>query len=847
MMPLFPPAPTRSIALAILLTVSAPAVNAEEVQLASKGEAHLVVSLAPNAPDSIRNSATRLANLLTAITGAPFVHDADSPKGKIILGLRSDYPHLLPEAEKEDAPTWKDRYRLLSKEGNLYIIGETELGVTHGVSDLLHRLGYRYLMPPKAWEVIPEHRELSIDVDVTEQPAFATRLLFMVSGGDRKIENAARYHIAMSNFGAWRRHMRAFSSFQIRTGHAWHQMVQRNEQAFLDNPHWIAKMEGDWRDDATLRRNVKFHLEYDDLIQVLQQDSLNFLWDNPRSDTVSVDPTDGGNWPKTSPLGSPSDQVVHLANAVSEAVREELPDRKVAFYAYHMHSPPPTVELNKGIIVNIATGFIRGGYTVDELMKGWREKGAELGIREYTNVFHGSWDLPGGNYVGFSPQKSQETIRRFYQNGARYWISETDNAWGAVGLGSYVAFHTLWNPVNGPSATELTDDFISSAFGKGSKAMAKYYSLVAPENHPIVSEDLTGRMYDALAEALKEELKPAERTRVTHLIAYTRFVELMHAFRNAEPGEPIKKAYRELVQWAYDTRDFQMFSSLHVMARLVRQEPELALIRDEVIEQPVRVPGEDELVALMNLRRKEARRLSFTPRSYAQELKPIATIAKAAEAQVSSTKPFAFAQQNRLNWLARAKDEVLMLEIRALGKRPNPPRPTDVALKLVDDVLDEAAFETEVPADGKWQTVKLKAPIAGLYEISLLTHGGFIEVRWPEGTPVVMPSGQIGGSTLYDEWDASFYVPPGVDRIGGYSARARGELLDERGKRLHDFSSENGPGYFDIAIAPEATGRVFRFRKATGAKTLMTVPPYLARRGSELLIPADAGDPERNP
>jgi hypothetical protein len=291
-------------------------------------------SLPQTASNSLLNSATRLSDKLAAITGAPFRQDKDTgaKKGKLILGLRSDYPKLLPEVEKDETSTWKERYRLLSKDGNLYVIGETDLAVAHGVEDLLRRVGYRHLLPPKAWEVVPSIPNLSLDVDVIEQPAFATRLLFMGSIGDRQIIRASKWNVALSNFGAWRRHMRAFSAFNIRTGHAWIQMARRNGEAFDANPHWLVKGSPDFRDPKA-QHNVKFNLEHQDLIELLQKDSVEFLRATPNAHTVSVDPSDGGNWPEKSPIGTPSDQVVYLANAVSKAIREEFPDRKVAFYA----------------------------------------------------------------------------------------------------------------------------------------------------------------------------------------------------------------------------------------------------------------------------------------------------------------------------------------------------------------------------------------------------------------------------------------------------------------------------------------------------------------------------------
>lgn len=283
---LFPTRFSLRIAASGLVGLFSAFSHAEPVEIAAGGEAKLALSISQESSEELKSSSARLSEKLSAITGAEFPVQGGAARGQIILGLRAEYPELLPEVEKDETSTWKERYRLLTKDGNLYIIGETSLAVAHGVADLLHRVGYRYLLPPKIWEVTPSIPDLTIDVDVIEQPRYATRLLFMGSGTDKALNRASRYNIVESNFGAWRRHMRAFSAFRIRTGHAWVQMARRNGEAFDKHPEWLVKGSPDFRDSET-DRNFKFNLEHDDLIKVLQADSIAWLQDNAASDTVT--------------------------------------------------------------------------------------------------------------------------------------------------------------------------------------------------------------------------------------------------------------------------------------------------------------------------------------------------------------------------------------------------------------------------------------------------------------------------------------------------------------------------------------------------------------------------------
>ena len=58
----------------------------------------------------------------------------------------------------------------------------------------------------------------------------------------------------------------------------------------------------------------------------------------------------------------------------------------VVIRMYHNeHSPPPRLKVHPRVVVSVATGFIRGGYTVDQLLDGWHRQGAALGIRELAH------------------------------------------------------------------------------------------------------------------------------------------------------------------------------------------------------------------------------------------------------------------------------------------------------------------------------------------------------------------------------------------------------------------------------------------------------------------------------
>ena len=166
----------------------------------------------------------------------------------------------------------------------------------------------------------------------------------------------------------------------------------------------------------------------------------------PSLDSISTDPSDGGGWcecEKCAQLGSVSDQAVTLANEVATAVNRRHPGKLVGMYAYNHHSPPPSVRVDPHVVISVATSFLKGGLRLDEIIFGWTNRGASLGIREYYGVNVWDRDLPaaarGGNI-----NYLRRTIPDFRARGARFMSAESSDNWGPNGLGYYLASRMLW-------------------------------------------------------------------------------------------------------------------------------------------------------------------------------------------------------------------------------------------------------------------------------------------------------------------------------------------------------------------------------------------------------------------
>jgi hypothetical protein len=90
-----------------------------------------------------------------------------------------------------------------------------------------------------------------------------------------------------------------------------------------------------------------------------------------------------------------------------------------------------------------------------------------------------------------------------------------------------------------------------------------------------------------------------------------------------------------------------------------------------------------------------------------------------------------------------------------------------------------------------------------------------------------------------------FYVPKGTKIVGGWASRianwaprASGKLLDADGREVLDFGKSE-EGWFKVPVAKGQDGRPWKFENSQGQRLLMTVPPYLARRPQDLLLPVE--------
>lgn len=796
------------------------------IALAEQGMALQPVIVSANAGDRVKAAAAELADYLGRISGVKFeVKTGDGSSG-IVVGTAAEFPGTSSDEWLTDkAITARENYLLRSEAARLLLIGNREQGVEHAVWDLLHELGYRQFFPGPHWEIVPKQPDLAVEVSRFERPAYHSRAIWFGYGAipERK-----------ADYEAWCKRNRATKGIELNSGHAYEHILHDHKAEFDAHPEWLALVGGE-------RQGAKFCISNAELRKLVVADRLKLLDADPTLDSVSCEPSDGGGWcqcAECAKLGSVSDQALFLTNEVARAVAEKHPGKFVGQYAYNEHSPAPSISAEPNVVVSIAAGFIKGGFTMDQLIDGWSEKAKTLGIREYLSVHPWDRDMPAqarAAKLGYV----QETIPHYQEKGARFYSGESSDNWGCNGLGYYFASRFLWNPEEAENAEAVFDDFLDQCFGPAKLPMTRFYKLINRTTPP-VSDDLIGRMYRELKEAGDNELDSAVRARLDDLVLYTRACELWMDYTAAK-GDARLRAMESLLRHAWRIRTTGM---IHVMG-LWRDAPK----RDKSIKLPGdcewAVPAgknpwksgvpctRDEIDAMIESGIATRAIADFESATFSDALVP------ATKLKLTTPKPGDFGGYQRgtgsyFTWIDRAPAEIKIKLTAGLVYQNQ--GPAKVRLYPAAETQGQSVSEGEAPPDKQPHDIVLKTTFTGLHRIEVEDRRAGSKLEMPDGLACTFNATFDQTADLGGRHSLYYYVPKGTAIVGGF-AEGPGKLLDGSSKLVHEFDGK--PGYFSVPVAKGQDGKLWKFDFTSGRRVLLTVPPQLARSAEELLLPKE--------
>lgn len=362
------------------------------------------------------------------------------------------------------------------------LYGESEVGTSYAIYELLHRLGCRWFMPTELGEVVPDRPSLAV-AEIDEKLAPATEARGMWHGGDdflrrnRMGRNVGTVVWLVSGDGSLERFF--------------------TPQDLEAHPDWRA-LDADGKPHRVALRlthpGVADHVagkilaELDRVYGPIHAAGLRpgyaiipFDGQVPTEDPIERqhDP-EPRVWEPAAGRWSVTDRCMVLHNRVAEQVRRKYPDVAFGDQAYVNKSYPPARQpVAKDFRIMLAPiDFNRhhpmtwpdhpNGFTLRDMVQGWGKTGARIAFRGYgINLAELSAPCP---FIA----KWGTDIGVLLDNGMHEWIPETMNGWDSMLPGYVLASRMTFSPQEKPEA--ILDDLWTKFYGAAAGPMARYWT-----------------------------------------------------------------------------------------------------------------------------------------------------------------------------------------------------------------------------------------------------------------------------------------------------------------------------------------------------------------------------------
>lgn len=437
---------------------------------------------------------------------------------------------------------------------SITIVGNTKLAVQNGIFIYLERLGFRYYFPNPDWYIVPSIKNIYTDFNYVGRPSFDHRRIWYGYG-----TVGSKY--GDDNYKFWCMANRLGGSMNAVVGHAYDDIVARNQDVFKQHPEWFYPVSA----NGSIPSNPKFDLTNKSLIQFIISDALKRIDQAMKRGQplkmITMSPSDGlgtCNTPACQRLGTVTDRVYSLINTVARAVSQKYPGTWVSGMSYSEYAEPPTIKLEPNVFVSIATAFNNSRFTTEELIREWSKKAGKVGVYDYLGLYAWDFDLPGkGRACKINEMAS--AIKSYYRLGARGYEAESTPGSINKGLGHYIASKLLWD-VNA-DVDDIKNEFFQKCFGRAADLMKNLWEQWEIYPYTMVRESNVAAWIDIVNNAESTESSPAVRKRLMHIKTYFHYLFLYNKLQNT--GTETDRI--TLLNYAYNTFDWASFSSYPIL------------------------------------------------------------------------------------------------------------------------------------------------------------------------------------------------------------------------------------------------------------------------------------------
>lgn len=812
----------RTIGLfALVILVGATAAPGASVILNQPG---MVIATGPQPSETIQLAADELVRYIEKMCGArlPVVDAPEAGQPALLLGAAAT-------GERADLSALGPEGRLLRtlEDGSLIVAGRTDLGTLNAAYDLLHLLGVRWFMPGEVGEHVPRVDTLTVpEINESFEPSMAYRNIWSAA---HRLPAQQR-----DEYFVWQRRSHMPGWFNGTMGHAYHNICSpRDRELFGEHPEYFSLIDG------VRVANSQICTTNPEVRARAVRYALDYFTQNPDKWMVSLSPNDGYNWcecPRCRAEGSMSDNALALANYVAEALHEQMPGRFVAMYAYGPTSPPPTLQAHPKVVIWIATAFIRGGFTLPELIEGWSAKCDQIGIRTYYSVCPWSWEMPR-----YDPQRLYTDLRFWHENKAMGVSAESEDNFGSRGPRYWIASRLMYD-IN-QSLESLLEDYYANCWGAAAPAMRRYWERWEG-GQPVTGGRLALALRDLQeADRLARGDEEVQR-RIMMMKAYLHYLRLYREYA-AATGEEKIAALGRLISYGYSIQPFHMIHMPNVFYRIVGKPNNRQVdVSEETIAEWISAEPLDPFSP------ETAARVEADFQQDLQEYQPMNVERVTYSEDLVPCRLQAEGQTGLPAYRGANQAYVLVPEngIVRLTVTTGLVRERDTVLKLEDLNGGELAT-VQVPAGTENEEVAIEAGRGGLVRMRIEPQGGSAvritfgalahAVIASEDSPLTIISGTRGPL-----W---FYVPPGTTRfavrINTPDHHGRLRVFAPDGAMVIDEAGDYIMGEaFAVDVPDGMAGRLWSLtidKCEDSGVALIGVPPLVAQSPAALLVPRE--------
>lgn len=816
------------------------------------------IELAPGAGGKFVDPAVAdLKRTLEAMTRKTFETTTGADGGiRLLLAASSGAPESVRRAL---AGKGIEAFVICGARNSLAIVANDPHGLSHGIYYYLERLGARWLLPGERWTITPQRDDISLEIGELVRPDFKVRS-FAGTGGwfswrwGRSYPGSTAREAAFTD---WTRRLRFGGEYVLgkHVGEAF--IADKTITPILErHPEYLAKVEGkhsplyieDKQGKPTLNIIAKLNAGNPDVVALFCDWTLRRLREarkNPdRSlhSVFSVEPSDGyGYGDNVADLpgnGSGSDQSFHIANTCVRTAAKEFPDAAGIIYAYAGHAAPPSIPVDKNLIVQV-TPYAFQQVPPEQFIAQWRKKTNRLALYDYWSIPDWTHDEPSFDFEGLTRK-----LRYWRANNIEALNAETSYGPGAIGLAQYIAGHAMWDL--GRDERALIDEWFALAFGS---ARAPMQRMIARWGRAfrLTSQEL-GLSFADLAEArgLAGPSAP-EMARIDDFTAYVHYLRLRLEMKGElDPKKQIERV-DALTEYLLDIDDRLMVHTTRIIDLDARSYPGS---QKEFTRSANAAPGpgwdrvhplgHKDFAKLAAEGRAAYPQSDWAPIAYKGRLRAIAS--PASRAAAGDMGPV-------MSLVGNADADVLIAD-GDKGLRLKVTRGVDNLIEIHDRGGRSMATHNIKGGDAKaWETLDIPLPPGEYKMVFRPSEGrvnGYFSIQAPARTRLALTSFLSPKPTpsprLY------FYVPKGQPKVvaflphGDFNGAFKFQILDAAGKPAAVRHQDNRR-IVEADVPKEQDGKVWSLVRAVSPDEpmeLLTTPQALALTPEGVIAPADA-------